>query len=85
MEFEFQKSACPCLETVLREVQNVEQTQEIKLPDGMPDIGRVLPPGGIDHPPGEGMAQRQRLLFRRDDGLDSLRAGGWQRGSGTDG
>ena len=36
MEFEFQKSACPCLETVLREVQNVEQTQEIKLPDGMP-------------------------------------------------
>ena len=42
MEFEFQKSACPCLETVLREVQNVEQTQEIKLPDGMPDIGRVL-------------------------------------------
>lgn len=42
MEFEFQKSACPCLETVLREAQNVEQTQEIKLPDGMPDIGRVL-------------------------------------------
>ena len=42
MEFEFQKSACPCLETVLREVQNVEQTQEIKLSDGMPDIGRVL-------------------------------------------
>ena len=27
------------------------------------------------------MAQRQRLLFRRDDGLDSLRAGGWQRGA----
>ncbi len=42
MEFEFQKSACPCMETVLREVQNVEQTQEIKLSDGMPDIGRVL-------------------------------------------
>ena len=42
MEFEFQKSACPCLETVLREVQNVEQTQEIKLSDGMPDVGRVL-------------------------------------------
>ena len=33
MEFEFQKSACPCMETVLREVQNVEQTQEIKLSD----------------------------------------------------
>ncbi|MGM9550467.1 MAG: SPOCS domain-containing protein [Faecousia sp.] len=42
MELQFQKSTCSCLEAVLREVQNVEQTQEIKLPDGMPDIGRVL-------------------------------------------
>ena len=36
---------------------------------------------GTDHPPGERVAQRQRLLFRRDDGLDSLCAGGWQRGA----
>ena len=42
MELRFQKATCSCLETVLREVQNVEQTQEIKLSDGMPDIGRVL-------------------------------------------
>lgn len=33
---------CAYLDTPLREVQNIEQTQEIKLPDGMPDIGRVL-------------------------------------------
>lgn len=42
MELQFKKSICSCLDTAVREVQNVEQTQEIKLPDGMPDIGRVL-------------------------------------------
>ena len=42
MELQFQKTACSCLEPVVREIQNVEQTQEIKLPDGMPDIGHVL-------------------------------------------
>lgn len=42
MELQFKKSICSCLDTAVREIQNVEQTQEIKLPDGMPDIGRVL-------------------------------------------
>ena len=42
MELQFQRTACSCLEPVVREIQNVEQTQELKLPDGMPDIGRVL-------------------------------------------
>lgn len=42
MELQFNQSACPCLETVLREGRNQELTQEIKLTDGMPDIGRVL-------------------------------------------
>lgn len=42
MELQFQKSVCSCLDTALREVQNLEQTQEIKLTDGMPDIGRIL-------------------------------------------
>lgn len=42
MELQFQNAECSCLEPVVREIQNVEQTQEIKLPDGMPDIGRVL-------------------------------------------
>ncbi len=42
MELQFKKSACSCLEPALREVQNQELTQEIKLTDGMPDIGRVL-------------------------------------------
>lgn len=42
LELQFQKSVVSCLESVLREVRSAEQTQEIKLPDGMPDIGRVL-------------------------------------------
>lgn len=42
MELQFQKESCACLDTPLREVQNLEQTQEIKLSDGMPDIGRIL-------------------------------------------
>ncbi len=42
MELQFKKTACSCLSPALQEVQNQELTQEIKLPDGMPDIGRVL-------------------------------------------
>ena len=42
MELQFEKSTCPFLRRVVREVQNQEQTLEVKLSDGMPDIGRVL-------------------------------------------
>ena len=42
MELQFNKTACRCLCRAAREVQNEELTQEVKLPDGMPDIGRVL-------------------------------------------
>lgn len=42
MEVKFSKSICPCLDTAVREIQNSEQSQEIKLTDGMPDIGRIL-------------------------------------------
>lgn len=42
MEMQFQKNASPCLRWVVRELQNQEQTQEIRLDDSMPDIGRVL-------------------------------------------
>lgn len=42
MELQFNKSVIPCLRTVAREVQIQEQTQEVRLSDGMPDIGRVL-------------------------------------------
>lgn len=42
MELQFKKSDCACLEKAVGQVQNQELTQEIKLPDGMPDIGRIL-------------------------------------------
>lgn len=42
MELTFNKVTCPCLRKVVRQVQNQEQTQEVRLPDAMPDIGRVL-------------------------------------------
>ena len=42
MELQFKKSGCQCLDAGVRESRNLEQTQEIKLPDSMPDIGRVL-------------------------------------------
>jgi len=42
MELKLGKTNILCLDTVLEEIQNSEQTQEIKLPDGMPDIGQIL-------------------------------------------
>ena len=42
MELHFQQSTCPYLKTVVSQVQNQEQTQEIRLSDGMPDIDKVL-------------------------------------------
>lgn len=39
---QWNQQPCPYLKTVLRQVQNQEQTQEIRLPEDMPDIGRVL-------------------------------------------
>lgn len=42
MEITFQKKQFPCMVSTVREIQNSEQTQELRLPDGMPDIGKVL-------------------------------------------
>lgn len=42
MELEFQKTNFSCLQECLLEVQNGEETLEIRIPDGTGDIGRVL-------------------------------------------
>lgn len=42
MEMAFQKTQLPCMIGAVREIQNSEQTQELRLPDGMPDVGKVL-------------------------------------------
>lgn len=42
MELQFRNDGLSCLREVTWEVKNEEQTQEVKLPDTMPDIGKVL-------------------------------------------
>lgn len=42
MELQFEQRIVEYLRCNVRQVQNLEQTQELRLPDGMPDIGRVL-------------------------------------------
>lgn len=42
MDLQFSKSVCQCLRKATCQTVNQEQTQEIRLPDTMPDIGRVL-------------------------------------------
>lgn len=42
MELEFDKRGVAYLQPLLQEVQSQEQTQELRLSDGMPDLGRIL-------------------------------------------
>ncbi len=42
MEVQFRNDGLGCLREVICQVKNEEQTQEVKLPDTMPDIGKVL-------------------------------------------
>lgn len=41
MELQFEKTGWDCLTTVAAQVRGDEQTQEVRLPDNMPDIGKV--------------------------------------------
>ena len=42
MELQWDKKQLPCLREKVRQVQNQEQTLEVRLGDELPDIGRVL-------------------------------------------
>ena len=42
MELQFHKTVLQYLQPVIRQAQTQEQTQEVRLPEGMPDIGRVV-------------------------------------------
>jgi hypothetical protein len=42
MQLQFHQDTCSCLRRLVNQTNVQEQTQEIKLPEGMPDIGRVL-------------------------------------------
>lgn len=60
MDVHFQRNFCPCQSMVLHETQNAEQTQEIRLTEGMPDVGRILSAWG------------QPILRGKEWGSDSL-------------
>lgn len=42
MELQFERKSCPYLRRAVWDVKEQEQTQEVRLPDGMPDIGSIL-------------------------------------------
>lgn len=42
LQIQFENKSIPCLRQTLWQIQNTEQTMEVKLTDGMPDIGRIL-------------------------------------------
>ena len=42
MEVKFSKNTCPYLHRAVCQIQNAEQTQEVRLTESMPDIGTVL-------------------------------------------
>lgn len=42
MEIQFQENKIPCLHQIKSQTQSQEQTQELRLGDGAPDIGRIL-------------------------------------------
>ena len=42
LDWNMEQSAISCLDAAMQEVRNTELTQQIKLPEGMPDVGRIL-------------------------------------------
>lgn len=42
MQLQFERTSISCLHRVAREIKDQEQTHEIRIPDGMPDIGKIL-------------------------------------------
>ena len=42
MQLQFEKQEIGCLQTLKRELQTQEQTQEVRISDGMPDIGSII-------------------------------------------
>lgn len=41
MALQFQKQEISCFRNVLSQVQNLEQTQELRIPEGMPEVGQI--------------------------------------------
>ena len=86
MELQFKKEAFGWMRPAVHQVQTQEQTQELKLSDGMPDIGRVL--GAWGQPILRGKEWRSDgfsvtggmmvwVLYAPEDGTQARCLGGW--------
>lgn len=42
MELQFHKESLPCMKQILEQIRDQELTQELKLAEGMPDVGNVI-------------------------------------------
>ena len=60
MDVNCQNRECSCLNQAVRELHSSEQTQEIRLTEGMPDVGRILSAWG------------QPILRSKEWGADTL-------------
>lgn len=86
MELQFKKEAFGWMRPAVHQVQTQEQTQELKLSDGMPDIGRVL--GAWGQPilrskewRSDGFSvsggMKVWVLYAPEDGTQARCMGGW--------
>lgn len=64
MKLQFQKKEVSCLRSPMTQVQNLEQTQELRIPEGMPGVARILGSWG------------QVLVRSKEWNRDSIRVSG---------
>lgn len=76
MEMKFNETTVGCMESLTSQRQQQEQTLEMRLPDGMPDAGRILGVWGAAGDPRERMGNRKHWCIRRDHGVGTLCTGG---------
>lgn len=86
MDSYFERKQITCMNTVLEQVQRGEQTLEIRLPEGMPDVGQVLAAWG--QPIARSKEWREEslhfsggmmvwVLYRPEDGSEEQCIEGW--------
>lgn len=86
MDVQFETAKITCLEPVFQEVRSTELTQQIKLPDAMPDVGKILMAWGQPILRGKEWADGQLsanggmlvwVLYEPEDGNDPQCLDGW--------
>lgn len=86
MDVQFETAQITCLEPVFQEVRSTELTQQIKLPDAMPDVGKILMAWGQPILRGKEWTDGQLsanggmlvwVLYEPEDGSGSQCLDGW--------